>query len=515
MRKVPRLYYALLLAVVVIALVLYGCQGVKHTSSSSPNNPGEPANPANPGAPNATPGGSPSPGSPTPSDQPGQINHIIVLLQENRSFDTYFGMLSSYWANHGYPPQPFDGLSLSASNAGCDPSSPAPRRCVVGPGSPTIKVFHLETMCIELAQPSWDYARIDFNRTDPANGPPTLDGFVVSAANNLRGALSGSFHDFDGRRAMGYYDGRDLNYYYFMASNFATSDRWFSPLGALTQPNRMFLLAATSHGHAYPLSFSHSPELTDKTIFQLLQENGVSWKIYVHPLPDGCDNFACLMLQSYINLFTFQNDILNKYSQNLVPISQYFTDLASGTLPQVAFIEPASEEGLDEHPSLSNPINVQAGANYASTLINALMQSGAWVDSVFVLSFDEFGGLYDHVPPQPAVSPDGIPPSDLLPGDVCTHGGGANCNFTQTGYRVPLIVISPYSKRNYVSHTVADYTAILKFIETRFNLPSLTARDAAQMDMSEFFDMANPPWMTPPIPPAQNTGGACYLDHLP
>jgi phospholipase C len=62
---------------------------------------------------------------------------------------------------------------------------------------------------------------------------------------------------------------------------------------------------------------------------------------------------------------------------------------------------------------------------------------------------------------------------------------------------------------------VADYTAILKFIETRFNLPSLTARDAAQMDMTEFFDFAHPPWMTPPTPPTQNTSGACYLDHLP
>jgi phospholipase C len=113
------------------------------------------------------------------------------------------------------------------------------------------------------------------------------------------------------------------------------------------------------------------------------------------------------------------------------------------------------------------------------------------------------------------VSPDGIKPRDFQPGDVCAKGGGANCDFTRTGYRVPLIVISPYAKKHYVSHTVADYTAILKFIETRFHLPSLTNRDAAQMDMSEFFDMANPPWMTPPTPPVQDTSGACYLNHLP
>ena len=76
-------------------------------------------------------------------------------------------------------------------------------------------------------------------------------------------------------------------------------------------------------------------------------------------------------------------------------------------------------------------------------------------------------------------------------------------------------MISPFSKKHYVSHTVADYTALLKFIETRFNLPTLTARDAAQMDMTEFFDFADEPWATPPKPPAQPTNGPCYLDHLP
>jgi phospholipase C len=80
---------------------------------------------------------------------------------------------------------------------------------------------------------------------------------------------------------------------------------------------------------------------------------------------------------------------------------------------------------------------------------------------------------------------------------------------------VPLIVVSPYTKKNYVSHSVADTTAILKLIETRFNVPALTQRDAAQIDMTEFFDFSNPPWTTPPSPPVQNTNGACYLTHLP
>jgi len=144
------------------------------------------------------------------------------------------------------------------------------------------------------------------------------------------------------------------------------------------------------------------------------------------------------------------------------------------------------------------------------------MQSSSWQDSAFILTFDEFGGLYDHVSPQPAVSPDGIKPVDLRPGDVCMSGNtGPTCDFVYTGFRVPLIVVSPFTQKNYVSHTVADTTAILKLIETRFDLPNLTKRDAAQMDMTEFFDFANPPWLTPPNPPAQITNGACYLDHLP
>jgi phospholipase C len=142
------------------------------------------------------------------------------------------------------------------------------------------------------------------------------------------------------------------------------------------------------------------------------------------------------------------------------------------------------------------------------------MNSQSWGDSVFILTYDEAGGTYDHVPPASMPNPDGIAPIDLLPGDICTTPGGANCDFNYTGYRLPLIVISPFAKKNYVSHTVADYTAMLKFIETRFNVPSLTKRDAAQMDMTEFFDFQSVQWETPPTPPAQVTSGVCNSQQL-
>jgi phospholipase C len=148
-------------------------------------------------------------------------------------------------------------------------------------------------------------------------------------------------------------------------------------------------------------------------------------------------------------------------------------------------------------------------------LMTALMKSQSWKDSAMVFTYDEFGGLYDHVSPQPMPSPDGISPQDLRAGDICTTGTGPTCDFVFTGYRIPLVVISPFTKKNYVSHTVADSTSILKLIETRFNIPALTKRDAAQYDMTEFFDFVNIPWATPPTPPAQNMGGTCSLNPPP
>lgn len=132
-----------------------------------------------------------------------------------------------------------------------------------------------------------------------------------------------------------------------------------------------------------------------------------------------------------------------------------------------------------------------------------------------IFTYDEAGGFYDHVSPQPMPSPDGIAPIDLMPGDVCDSTGttgGATCDFTWTGYRLPMIVISPFSKKNYVSHTVYDSTAILTLIEKRFGVAALTKRDAAQADMStDFFDFVNVPWATPPTPPPQVMTGQCTL----
>ena len=144
--------------------------------------------------------------------------------------------------------------------------------------------------------------------------------------------------------------------------------------------------------------------LTAKTIFQELQAAGISWKIYVDPSNTPCatnPTAQCLLGYSYIQNFQWGHTIPQNYPNNLVPIAQYLTDVKNGTLPQVAMIEPASPAGLDEHGSDSDqyPINIQLGAQYVESLIKPLMTSVSWKDSVFILTYDEAGGLYDHVAP--------------------------------------------------------------------------------------------------------------------
>jgi phospholipase C len=339
--------------------------------------------------------------------------------------------------------------------------------------------------------------------------------------------------DQNGVRAMGYFDDTDLNYYYFMASSFGTSDRWFSPVMSRTELNRMYMMAATTQGYAYPINSNSedAAQLSATPILEALQNAGISWKIYVDPDGTNCSgppyDPACLITHSYINMFTYYQTIVNSANgtgpnllQNIVPVSQFAIDAQNNSLPQFALIEPASDAGLDEHPSDSDeyPSNVQLGAQYAAQkIINPLMTSPSWSDSALIFTYDEAGGFYDHVPPQPAAAPgDFLSPIDLQANlnDVCTGPGQLGtgiCDFSWTGYRVPLIVISPYSVKNFVSHTVRDTTAVLKMVETRFGLAPLTARDAAQPDMLEFFDFVNKPWATPPSPPPQTTTGYCSL----
>jgi len=402
------------------------------------------------------------------------------MMQENQSFDRYFGQLNNYRQSQGF-------------GADVDVTPPGASQLAFD-GSTSFTPFHMVSMCAEELSSFWNESHNDWNHEAPTGAIPAMDGFANSAGNNSR--ATGGF-DINGERVMGYYDDSDLPYYYFMATQFAMSDHWFSPVMTNTPASRLYAMAATSHGIINkPVSRINIP-----TIFDLLQAANVTWKDYVQDYPNG----------SSLKPFP----AFTKYTgTNIVPFSQYADDLKNGTLPQVAFIERDSKDGLDEHPGAG--ISVQKGAAYiADKIINPLMNSSAWKDSVFFLTYDEGGGFYDHEPPVVAVPPDTVPPT-LDSNDTCfTDSTGAMCGFGYTGFRLPNIVVSPFAKAHYVDHTPMDTTAILTFIEKRFGLKPLTARDAAQPDISFFFDFGGVPNATPPTPPTQPTSGPCYVNSLP
>jgi phospholipase C len=391
------------------------------------------------------------------------IKHIIFMLQENRSFDSYFGQLQAY-ASKKVP-----GYQI---NAGYDPNILLP---LIGGG--TGHLFHEPTTRTDNLTPSWNESHFDIDQQK--DGSFKMDRFALTG-NSVA-------HPFDaqGLRALGFYDQTDLPYYYELATQFGTSDAFHSSLLSNTFPNRQFLFCATSQGRIRPDPGGHAP-WTCPTIFSSMQNAGVKWAYYYN---DG------------IFLFNFQDWSNPAIQSKTSKIQNFLNILASPTADQdlasVVFVEAGSgASGLDEHPDN----NVQKGAAYVKSIIDAVMASPAWHDSVFILAFDEGGGLYDHVPPFSVVPPDATPPAlkpSDLPGD-----------FTLSGFRVPLIVISPWVKPHFVSHTNRELTSIVKLIETRFGLQPLTARDAAADDMTEFFDFVNgPALLTPPPLPAQPTNG--------
>lgn len=181
---------------------------------------------------------------------------------------------------------------------------------------------------------------------------------------------------------------------------------------------------------------------------------------------------------------------ISQYSQNFAEIPQYFADAAAGKLPQVAFVDPGMAldgvAGNDEHP----PALAQAGQKFTAEVIDALTRSPLWSRSALFLTYDEHGGLYDHVVPPKACPPDET--------SAVLEPGEPEGEFDELGVRVPMMVVSPYAKKHFVGHRTYDHTSIIRFIQARFRIPALTGRDANAEAPWEMFDFENPPHMTPP-----------------
>jgi phospholipase C len=392
------------------------------------------------------------------------LKHIFIYMNENRSFDNIFGMLGQYRQSKG----------LSADVDGLDVN-----QVFTTVSGAKVKPFHMQTTCMEVTSPGWNESHFYAHRK--SDGTFGMDNWMMAQSDSQHSTVDPQYS-----RSMGYMNQTDLPYYYELATQFATSDRWFSSTMAPTIPNRMYLFTGTSFGFIRPdpLGATH-PKYTQKTIFQLLNEHGITWKYY---------------FQSG-DVYLAQFDIWNDPASvgRVRNISEYYKFMADPNadklLPQVIFIEQAASLQLNEHPD--NKWGLQPGAANTKKIIDALMTSAAWATSAFVFTYDEAGGIHDHVSPITTAAPDATPPN------FKDTDSGRYDTFTYSGFRTPVIVVSPWAKKNFVSHTARTTASVLKLVEARFGLPALTARDAAADDMTEFFDFSNPAWMTPPTMPAQ------------
>ena len=503
----------------------------------------------------------------TPAGSLQSINHVIFMLQENHTFDNYFGMLNPYRITNGWNVGD-DGNDYEVD--GIDDKLKTANQNDSGVSFP---LFKFRSTCIDDDSSDWlasygDVNRYDFltNRPIQENGfVHTAEGFATSCANS--GTCNGEFTDLAGQRAMGYYDEGFLNYYYYMAAQFAVSDRWFSPLASKSTPNRVATYSGgTTQGLVLDPGYDdHLGGVEAAPIFEELDQANVSWKVYYTQTAGSCipgddcgsgsanEPATDLGYLYYDVRYLYKNptkaactgttqpssvvgDATNSFCidpNHIAPLSTYYTDVANGTLASFTFIESGSMN--DEHPGSGQ--SVLYGQTEVAKIVNAFMASPSWNDSVFFFSYDEGGGPYDHVPPVPghsndftdaslgpipdistiSVNPDSYfpcpPPNgvatqhcDLKPNYPGTHPGDAatvNGFAAQLGFRLPNIVISPFTRRHYVSHIPMDHTAVIKFVENRFIGPSahLTARDAVQPDLLDFFDFTNVPWSTPPTPP--------------
>jgi phospholipase C len=309
--------------------------------------------------------------------------------------------------------------------------------------------YHLTTTCLGL-DPGHQWQEMH----DQVNGG-AMDGFVRSAARSTSS---------DGHFALGYYDATDLPFYYFLASTFALADRYFASVRSGTAPNRLYLLLGTSDG--VRASNSGYPGASTPTIFDRLDARAVSWGVYAAPVP----------FEGALNWSTSHT--------GLSDIPAFKRALADGTLPSVSFID-SREDIEDEHPTA----DVQVGEAWTRDIYQAVIASPLWPSIALILTYDEAGGFFDHVaPPNGCVAR----PQDSA--------------FFELGARVPTVAISAWARHHYVSHARHEHTSILRFIETVFDLPALTARDANSDALLDMFDFTCP--SQTPLPTAPPAGSA-------
>jgi phospholipase C len=309
-----------------------------------------------------------------------------------------------------------------------------------------VKPFNLERTKTTAPYTSSQAYRISYN-----NG--LMNGFPFAQVSNGN----------DPNLVMGYYDDKQLAYYWKLASEFVLTDNFFAPTMEAGFVNHQYLYTGSSASPKKNISF---PAMIDanNTIFDELQSNGLPWRVYVHDYDRALnytnDNLTKSRYANFLNAIPRFVD--NKtLSSNIVDVVEYFRDLRNDNFPAVAYIvAPPSDE--------SSPKDASVGQEFVSSLVLALMKSKHWNDSVFITTYRESGGWYDHVAP-PVIDSQAY------------------------GFRVPTLIISPFAKKGYVDSTVYDVTSILKFIEYNYGLSPLSVRDTNANNMLNAFDFTQPP----------------------
>jgi phospholipase C len=386
------------------------------------------------------------PSSPAPVGGPTGtqlIQHVVFIIKENRTFDNYFGTFPGA-----------DGATSGTISTGrVIPLAHTPDR--------TPRDICHEWSCATQAIDGGKMNKFD------------LEALGQADACNINGDYL----------CYTQLSQQDIPNYFAYAQNFVLADHMFSSLQGPSFPNHLYTVAAQSGGAIGDPSspewgcdaddsafvpvidnngnYSHQYPCFDfETLADSLQNAGVSWKYYAPQKGENGYKWSTLDGIKHI-----RNSSL--WTDDVVPHTQFVSDAQSGQLPAVSWL--VTNEETSEHP----PYSTCLGENWTVQQLNALMQGPAWNSTAVFLTWDDFGGFYDHVPP-PSLDRYGLGP------------------------RVPLIIISPYAKKGFVSHTNYEFSSFLRFVELRWGLKALTDRDTQANDMTDSFDFTQQP-LPPPV----------------
>src|SRR6266404_1631659 len=426
-------------------------------------------------------GGGTSPG-PSVCSKLTDIEHVVIFIQENRSFDHYFG---SYRGVRGFSDQ-------SPAFQQPDPAN------TTNPPAGVLLPFHLDTSktnaaCTHDITHDWVPQHQSWDKG-------AMDGFVTSRL---------PINTNDAVLTMGYYTRLDLPFYYAVADAFTICDNYFCSVIGPTDPNRLYTMAASidpAGQNGGPLlqtlvanRSSFFGKLTYTTMPEQLQARGISWKVYSSPdqnLPSG------IFSDNVLSYFKNFQDPTSPLHQNAFgpqfPVD-FLADALSGNLPQVSWVLASIVDS--DHP----PAPPLFRENTLSTIISALTANSAlWAKTVLFATYDENGGFFDHV--APVTAPPGTAgeyvTAPAVP-DPTVVGNPPVLGPIGLGFRVPMLVISPFSRGGFVSSDLFDHTSVLRFLETRFGaeVPNLSAwRRAAVGDLTSALNFKKPDQSIPNLP---------------